>query len=539
MIQSCPKMFEGKYIHFPTDKACNRLSICSPVPRPAGAKAAHRSNDHRSMGSASYPGPSRDTARHTPSQVGRPTPKVTIGATPRATPRASVAESSGPSFASVTVQQQFERVRSPGGSQRPRSTSQHSISLSQTSGPSRTSALRSPRHPDLARASQVPLLDSSSLVEVGEPSMVGVNRLSTILDVTDGEEARALGEQPQQHAEEDPYWFDGQRGGEDWEFLRLVQENRKQRNAGNGDDTFSPTADSVTGKEWRGAAESSMASSGPLKRFPPAPAIVVRTPASLARSKDLPPLPSPSIGGSQHWGIMDVGNGVAVDPDNEYVLASSKASHSKGKKSSDSVVTAIHFSQLKSPYMRPLPSSSIGRHTGSTATSQSIPQSALHVSKRSSAVSARGSIPKLEQLEQIVSRGHGSAKARDQQFAGNKTASTLSTAQQEELIGIGNAVCPRCGRQFSTKTILDRHSKRLYLSHPHDLRADTLCRSSEARWTMPPAFAAAGPRICWGRPRGVISVHLVIVFQSCITATPLCAVPRVSLDVIFRNVPVY
>jgi hypothetical protein len=327
------------------------------------------------------------------------------------------------------------------------------MSPSQASGPSRTSgrAPRNSKHPDLARTSQVPLLDSSSFMEPGDPSIVGVNRLSTILDVTDGEEAHALAEQPQRHAEDDPHWFDGQQGG-DWEFLRLVQENRKQRHAGNGDGTFVPASRSATGKE-----ESPTASSGPPKRFPPAPEIIVRTPASLARSKDLPPLPSPSIEGSQRWGVMDVGNGVAVVPDNEYVLASPRAGHSK--KSSDSIVTAIHFSQLKSPYMHPLPSSSIGLHTSSTATSQSIPQSALRVSKRSSAISARGSIPKPEQLEQIVSQGRGSAKARNQQFAGNKTTSTLSTAQQEELIGIGNAVCPRCGRQFSAKAVLDQHSK--------------------------------------------------------------------------------
>ena len=489
------------------------------MPQSAGSKGAHSANDHRieSVRSASSPSiTSGNAARpvHPPSRVGPN--KASSRAIPRNTPRASAVESSGQSSSSVAVQQQSDYKR-------PRSTSQHSMSPSQASGPSRT-VPRNSKHPDLARASQVPLLDSSSFIEPCDPSMVGVNRLSTILDVTDGEEAHALLDQPQRHAEDDPHWLNGQQGG-DWEFL--VQENRKQRNVGKGDGTFVLVSRPGTDKGGRGPAEPPTVSSGPPKRFPPAPGIIVRTPGSLARSKDLPSLPSPSIEGSQRWGVMDVGNGVAVAPDNEYVLASPKPGHSKGK-SSDSVVTAIHFSQLRSPYMRPLPSSSIGLHTSSTATSQSVPQSALRVSKRSSAISARGSIPKPEQLIQIVSRGHGSAGARNQQFAGNKTTSTLSTAQQDELIGIGNAVCPRCGRQFSTKAVLDQHSKHIiFPPFPPMLMTCCIFHSSEARWTMPSAIAAAGSRICWRRPRGMISVMssspvLLLHFFTRYVSIPAC-----------------
>lgn len=169
-------------------------------------------------------------------------PRATPRASPRATPRGSVVESSTVS-SSVTVQPPpRDHPRSFGGSERPKSASQ--LSISQTSGPSRPSSriARTPRHPDLIRSSQIPLLDAtSSLIDLGDPNPMGVNRLSTIPDVTDGEESSLdISEQPERHAEDDPNWFENlQKAGSDWEFLRLVEENRKQR-PGNENGTFIP-----------------------------------------------------------------------------------------------------------------------------------------------------------------------------------------------------------------------------------------------------------------------------------------------------------
>lgn len=194
----------------------------------------------------------------------------------------------------------------------------------------------------------------------------GATRLSTIHDVTDSEEASALTEQPQQHAEDDPQWFDSQqqRAESDWGFLRLVEENRKQRQKGSKDGTFiPPPRSSIAGDDPWDDLPSSIQSAGPPHQFPPA-ANIIPTPASIAQSKQLPAIPPPSNGGDQWWDDQeqfddeDDADTIPINPNYDPRIdhirrprTQSSVSGAGGRKKSsdDSVVTAIHYTQLKAP----------------------------------------------------------------------------------------------------------------------------------------------------------------------------------------------
>jgi hypothetical protein len=263
--------------------------------------------------------------------------------------------------------------------------------------------------------------------------------------------------QAQQHAEDEAYdspWFGDSAAKNDWEFLRLVDENRTPEvdDAAGKFGTGSGGIADVEANAQNEAVESTLESSEPGNQFPPAPDII-RTPAVFGVSKDLPPLPPTSAGGSQWWqerleGEEDPRSPTSVD--------------SKGKKKSDdSVISAIPLSRPRTvnnfatPRMFPLPLSSIGQHTDSTELSQSLPPKSAHISVKSSAVSARGSLAK-ERYENL--NGGARSPSRKSGLKGNKTNSTVSYKTQIALNQVAEAVCTVCGRVFAAKDILGLHS---------------------------------------------------------------------------------
>lgn len=351
----------------------------------------------------------------------------------------------------------YSRAASPAG--RPMQFDQHSVA------PSHTSTLktaRSPRHPDLAQATQgtnqMPYnAHTPSLMELANPSTGNVvgNRLSTIPDEGDLEQAE--GEAQQQTAGPEYEWDEG--ADDDWAFLRAVEEHRRQRQ-GEEQDQDQPAA-----------KQSTLASSGAPNEFPPAPQIVFPEDHDLLEAdKDLPPLPAPSSRGSQHW---------ATKLEGEQDLQTPSSSRPSGHQKSDSIVSAVNLKSLhidtnvhprltnpNTPRNRPLPMSVGAKSRSSTTTtgsSTSKPARSSRHSKQSSDVTARGSIAR-ERYQQHNNPGEGEERLARSKLGGYRTNSQVSDTEQVALNKVANAVCPVCGRMYATRAILKLHSESSHAS---------------------------------------------------------------------------
>jgi hypothetical protein len=339
--------------------------------------------------------------------------------------------------------------------QRIQSTSEHSLSHSQSSKPSRSSVLtaRSPKHPDLAsqvfrvsspNANPLPVAPSNTLMEQVNNSGTFGNRLSTIPDVDDGEEGQDEdegGDEDEQRAVQQ--WARSRPDTGDWSFLRLVQEYRRQRQGpgNNVDGTYIPPPPPVSPRA--SAHDEEESSTHTLHRphdFPPAPDIF---PTPIHYGKPLPALP-PSTPGGRSIVFEEVVQEGEVE-----------SAHTNG----DDVEDGDKF-DYRSPMLPPLPLSSMGRGTGSTDTSRSI--APARVSPKSSALSARGSAgPRIESLIKESGMG-GDGRSSRRSAMGERTETTLSETYRFQLTTLADSTCTKCGRVFSGSDTLLRHRKSFF-----------------------------------------------------------------------------
>ena len=361
----------------------------------------------------------------------------------------STSTSSNPSLERVVV-------HSPPRDQRIQSTSEHSLAHSQSSKPSRSSVLtaRSPKHPDLAnqvlRVSSPNAASHPAQPSIVPPSITVMeqlnnsgtfgNRLSTIPDVDDGEEAQDEyegGDEEEHRAVQQ--WARSRPDTGDWDFLRLVQEYRRQRNGPdkNVDGTYIPPPHSPRHSQYDEDEDSSTHTLHRPHDFPPAPDIF---PTPIHHGKPLPELP-PSTPGGRSTVLHEVAGEGEVE-----------SAHTAG----NGVEEGAHF-DYRSPILPPLPLSSMGRGTGSTETSSST--APVRISPKSSALSARGSAgPHLESLgNESGVGGGGGARSSHRSMMGERTESTLSETYRFQLATLADSTCAKCGRVFSGHDTLLRH----------------------------------------------------------------------------------
>ena len=340
----------------------------------------------------------------------------------------------------------IERVKSPASSrsslkqqvvqqpERVRTMSEKSAEQSQGSHLSYSSAgptVRSPKHPDLTsnfRSSTGLLVPSLHSEQPGSGGPFG-NRLSTIPDVDDLEEMDGDSSEKQAAVE----WAGDHPESASWDFLRLVQEYRKQRQEPGQDGTFVPPPRSEARTEDQG--DYSLP-----HEFPPAVNIL---PTPLSGGKPLPPLPkSPSTVGRIIRGIPLYEDLDTTDDDKKL-----NASVDDGWRP---IVIQTPL-MLRSPALPPLPPSETSGH--------STPQRVVPHSSAGTARGSTGALP-LDALHANAAPAGPGTRSRRSAIGSRSRASWAGSDGGElvaELTILAEATCFRCGRVFSGRETLQRH----------------------------------------------------------------------------------